>query len=151
MSQPLKTPQEGQVQSGQVQGKAGDVILFDLHTLAQFRDDGPQVQILSDIGTARLVLFAFKAGQQLKEHHTSSQLFVQVIRGQVTFGTPGSSATLQEGMVLQLEASVSHSVLADSDAVVLLTMTPSPVQHSLEREVFQKLTPIVSRTPSTNA
>ena len=44
----------------------GNLIVFDVRKLARFREEGPDVQVLSDIGTARLVLFAFKAGQQLK-------------------------------------------------------------------------------------
>ncbi len=54
-------------------GDAGNLIVFDLRTLTHSREEEPYVQVLSDIGTARLVLFAFKAGQQLREHCTSSQ------------------------------------------------------------------------------
>ncbi len=138
----LQTNQQTPMAAGNEQG---NVILFDLRTLTRFRDEGPYVQVLSDIDTARLVLFGFRAGQQLKEHHTSSQLLVQVLRGRVTFTAPGNSVKLQAGMVLQVEASVPHSVTAQTDAVMLLTMTPSPTYHSLEQEVFHNLTPLVSR------
>jgi quercetin dioxygenase-like cupin family protein len=126
--------------------KGTSTILFDLRTLAQFRPEGPHVQILSDIDTAQLVLFTFKAGQQLKEHRTTSQLLVQALRGRVAFTTPDNTVKLQAGMVLQVESNVPHSVLAQTDAVMLLTMTPSPAYHSLEQETFQNLTPLVSRT-----
>lgn len=128
-----------------VQAEPGSAILFDLRALTHFRDDGPHVQVLSDSGAARLVLFAFKTGQQLKEHNTSSQILVQVLRGRITFNTPGHSAKLRAGMILQVEANIPHSVTASTDAVMLLTMTPSPTYHSLQREVFDKLTPLVSR------
>lgn len=133
-----------------LQGEAGNMILFNLRKLITFRDGGPSVQILSDTGVARVVLFAFKAGQTLKEHHTSSPILVQALRGRVTFNANGASARLQAGTVLQLEADVPHSILAQTDAVVLVTMTPSPSYHSLEREVFQHLTPLVTRKPESD-
>lgn len=126
--------------------EAGSVILFDLRQLTRFREERPYVQILSDVGTVRLVLFAFRAGQQLKEHCTSSQLLVQVLRGSVRLSTPGNNTKLQAGMVLQVEANVLHSVTATTDAVMLLTMTPSPTHHDMQHELFANLTPLVSRS-----
>jgi quercetin dioxygenase-like cupin family protein len=124
----------------------GNLIIFDVRKLARFREEGPDVQVLSDIGAARLVLFAFKTGQQLKEHTTSSQILVQVLRGRITFTAAGNSVRLQAGMVLQVEAQVPHHVVALTQAVLLVTMVPSPASHSLEREVFHHLTPLVTRT-----
>jgi quercetin dioxygenase-like cupin family protein len=130
------------------QSEAGQMIVFDLRTLTHFRDEGPYIQVLSDTGAARMVLFAFKAGQQLKEHHTSSQILVQVLRGRITFSVGEQSVKLQAGMVLQVEAAVPHSVLAQSNAIMLLTMTPSPVHHTLglDRLSAQELPPLVKHT-----
>jgi quercetin dioxygenase-like cupin family protein len=114
--------------TGEVPGK---LTVFDLRKLTHFREEGPEVQVLSDSGKARLVLFAFKAGQQLKEHTTSSQIIVQALRGRVLFTANGTSVTLQASRVVQLEENIPHSVVALTDAVVLVTMVPSPVHHSL--------------------
>lgn len=135
------------VQEG-MPGESGKLIVFDLRTLAHFREERPDVQVLSDIGTARLMLFAFKAGQRLQEHRTSSQILVQALRGRVIVTAESSSVTLQAGMVLQVEANVPHSVMAQTDAIMLLTLVPSPASHSLEREVWASLTPLVTRTVS---
>lgn len=132
-------------------GDQGNMILFNLRELTKFRDGGPSVQILSDIGVARVVLFAFKAGQELKEHHTSSPILVQALRGRAAFSANGTRVRLQAGTVLQLEANVPHSIIAQTDAVILVTMTPSPSYHSLEGEVFQNLTPLVTRTAEPEA
>ncbi len=136
---------------GDAQGKPGNMILFNVRELTTFRDEGPFVQILSDTGAARVVLFAFKAGQALKEHRTSSQIMVQALRGRIAFSANGAQVRLQAGMVLQLEANVPHSVIARTNAVMLVTMTPSPSYHSLEREVFQGLVPLVTRTTDQGA
>lgn len=135
----------------QEQGATGSsAILFDLRTLSQFRSEGPYIQVLSDIETARLVLFTFRAGQRLAEQETSSQLLVQVLRGRVSFSTPDNTVRLQAGMVLQVESHVPHSVVALTDAVMLLTMTPSPGHYNHEHDPFHHLTPLVSRARPTN-
>lgn len=125
--------------------ESGEMVVFDLKALTHFRDERPYVQVLSDVGAARLVLFAFKAGQQLKEHRTTSQIQVQVLRGRVVLVATANSVKLQAGMVLQLEANVPHRVTAQTNAVMLVTMMPSPSYHSLEREVFQQTAPLVKR------
>lgn len=128
--------------------EAGQMIVFDLLTLAHFQDEGPYIQVLSDTGAARMVLFAFEAGQQLKEHHTSSQILVQVLSGHIMFSVGEQSVKLQAGMVLQVEAAVPHSVVAESNTIMLLTMTPSPALHTLGlgRGSEQELPPLVKRT-----
>ncbi len=128
------------------EGREDDLIAFDLRTLARFRQEGPNVTVLSDVGAARYVLFAFTSGQQLKEHQTSSQISVLVLRGRITFTAAGSSVEARAGTMLQLEANVRHAIDAHTDAVVLVTLTPSPAQHSLQREVFDSLAPLVTRT-----
>ncbi|HET9918314.1 MAG TPA: cupin domain-containing protein [Ktedonobacteraceae bacterium] len=138
--------EQGKQGEQETEAAPGNLIVFDVRKLARFRDEGPDVQVLSDIGTARLVLFAFKAGQQLREHRTSSQILVQALRGRITFTAAGNSIRLQAGMVLQVEAQVPHQVVALTNAVLLVTMIPSPTYHSLEREVFHHLTPLVTRT-----
>ncbi len=127
--------------------KPGSMIVFDLRSLTHFRDEGPSIQILSDTGAARMVLFTFKAGQQLKEHHCSSQILVQVLRGRITFSVGDQDVKLQAGMVLQVEANIPHMVLARTNSVMLLTMTPSPAHHppGWGRESAQELSPLVTR------
>ena len=123
----------------------GDLIYFDLPALAEFTDPGPSVRVLSDVGASRAVLFTFRAGQRLKEHHTSSQILVQVISGKIAFDARGHTIEAAAGVLLQLERNVPHSIVAVTDASVLVTMTPSPRLHSLSGEVFDKLTPMVTR------
>lgn len=124
----------------------GQLIEFDLRALTQYAPDGPHITVLADTGAARSVLFAFRSGQRLKEHRTSSQILVQVLRGRITFTAAGSEADVKAGTLLHLEANVPHSITARTNAVVLVVMTPSPSYHSLEAEVFQRHAPLVTRT-----
>ncbi len=145
MSSSPKTPEEPVKE--EAQGTSGDFILFDIRTLTHFREDGPAVQVLSDTGAARLVLFAFKAGQHLKDHHTSSQIMIQVLRGRIMCTVASHGVNVRAGKVLQVDAHVQHSVLAQTDAVMLLIMTPSPLSHRVntEHEDTHDLTPLVTR------
>ncbi len=146
MSQTQSIPEALEQVHEEMPAEPGQLIVFDVRTLAHFREEQPDVQILSDIGTARLVLFAFKAGQQLQQHRASSQVLMQALRGRVIVTAGSNSVKLRAGMVLQVEANVPHTVVAQTDAVMLLTLVPSSASQSLEREVFEGLTPLVTRT-----
>ena len=123
----------------------GELIIFDLPALAEYTDPGLSARVLSDVGTSRIVLFSFRAGQRLQEHHTSSPLLVQVISGSIAFEARGHAIAVAAGGLLQLERNVPHTVVAVTDALVLVTITPSPRRHSLSSELFDKLTPLVTR------
>lgn len=118
--------------------------LFDLHQLAEFKEKAPAVRVIAQSGHARYVLFAFRAGQGLREHSTSSQISVQLLSGQLTFSANGEARALQPGQLLLLEAEVPHTLHAQTDAVLLLTMTPDPQRHSLATELFDKIQPLVA-------
>jgi quercetin dioxygenase-like cupin family protein len=107
-------PQE--MQSGSL------VRFFDLQALATFREEGPAIRAVTETQHARFLLLAFKAGQQLKEHRTTSQLFVQVLRGHVIFTVQEQSFQLTAGTALQVAAATPHSLSAPVESVVLLTM-----------------------------
>ncbi|MEO7000654.1 MAG: cupin domain-containing protein [Ktedonobacterales bacterium] len=83
--------------------------------------------VLSETDAARVVLFGFRAGQQLPEHQVPCQIMFQVLRGNLTFTAAGIPVELREGMLLELEANARHSVVAHSESVALLTQTPNPL------------------------
>ena len=117
--------------------------LFNLLELSQFNDGKPNVQLLARSGYARQVLFSLRAGQGLREHTTSSQIAVQVISGKLTFEAEGKGQTLTPSQLVMLEASVPHSVYAESDTIMLLTMMHDPQHHSMAAELFDKIEPMV--------
>lgn len=117
--------------------------VLNLQKLARFDDNRPNVQIVARSGHARQVLFSFRTGQGLREHTTSSQIAVQVVSGRLTFEADGERKTLMAGQLVLLEANVPHSVLAEVDTIMLLTMTPDPRHHSLAAELFDIIEPMV--------
>jgi quercetin dioxygenase-like cupin family protein len=141
-------PEEaGEQEHTEAQATTSNLIVFELRTLARFRDDRPYVQVLSDLGSARVVLIAFRAGQQLTEHRSPGQVLMQALRGRVTIETPADSVRLQAGLLLRLDAGIPHSVIARTDALMLLTITPDPARRDEERlDILCGHTPLVART-----
>ncbi len=103
-------------------------LLIDLLERLQFSDQGPQTQVLSEVPEARLVGFALRAGQEIREHRNPSRLLAQVIEGSLVFTVAEQPFPLRAGMVLQVDAGVAHSLRATADALMLLVMTPSPAR-----------------------
>jgi quercetin dioxygenase-like cupin family protein len=137
----------GEQEHTDAQATTTNLIVFDLRTLARFRDDHPHIQVLSDLGSARVVLIAFRAGQQLAEHRSPGQVLMQVLRGRIIIETPEKHVRLQAGLLLRLEASVLHSVIARTDALMLLTITPDPARCAEEGlDILRGHTPLVART-----
>jgi quercetin dioxygenase-like cupin family protein len=126
MAASSQTEKQDEQAKSEVQGALEGLALFNLRKLTRFREEGPFVQVLSDSGKARLILFAFKAGQQLKEHTAASQIIVQALRGRVVFSAGSTKVTLQASRVVQLEERIPHSVVALTDAVVLVILVPGP-------------------------
>ncbi len=119
---------------------------FDLQQLATFKENAPSVQIIAQSGHARYVLFSLRAGQGLREHRTSSQISVQILSGQLDFTAQDKTETLNPGQLLLLEADIPHALTAQTDAVMLLIMTPDPQSHTLEKELFDKIRPFIDLT-----
>ena len=65
-------------------------------------------------------LIAFKAGQKLDEHVAPAEIMVNVLEGEITFTTQDTPHVLRAGEFLLLGKDVRHSVVANSDAKVML-------------------------------
>ena len=127
----MTTPPADDMGTTPFRSLSADLAICDLPKLEQYQEGGPRITLLRDDGVARVVVFHFRAGQQLPEHQTSSRIYVQVLRGMLTFRTAGASTNAPAGSLLALEANVAHSVVALTDCTMLLTLTPSPLRHSL--------------------
>lgn len=67
-----------------------------------------------------VVLLAFKQGQELDTHVAPAELMVNVIEGAIEFTINGQPHTINAGEFLLLGEGVQHSVVAKSDAKVML-------------------------------
>jgi quercetin dioxygenase-like cupin family protein len=77
--------------------------------------------------TLRIILFGFAAGQELSEHTSSKEAVLHFLRGEaaVTLGKlseGGESTTATAGTVIRMRPGLPHSVVAQTDTLMLLSM-----------------------------
>jgi quercetin dioxygenase-like cupin family protein len=75
----------------------------------------------------RIIIFGFAAGQELSEHTSSKEAVLHFLRGEaaVTLGKTaegGESVTAGPGTLIRMKPGLPHSVLAQSDTLMLLSM-----------------------------
>lgn len=79
---------------------------------------------------ARVVLFAFDAGQELTEHTSALPVLLQALDGHLRITADGRAVDLVPGGLIHLGARLPHAVLAVEPSRLLLTMldsrAPSP-------------------------
>ncbi len=73
----------------------------------------------------RLVLIAMHGGAELKTHTAPGIISVQVLEGEIVFGTAEKTANLTEGQMVTLHKGVPHSVFAKKESTFLLTLSIS--------------------------
>ncbi|HEX5369542.1 MAG TPA: hypothetical protein VFY10_09030 [Dehalococcoidia bacterium] len=108
---------------------SGDAVLIDVDAEAQAVLDsargeatGRAARTLVKEGPLRVVLLGLKQGASLREHDADGPVSLHVLKGRVEIAVPQHQETLSEGRALVFASSVAHSVLALSDAVVLITI-----------------------------
>lgn len=88
-------------------------------------DSGKQSIILADDADTKVVLFAFAAGDGLKEHVAPLPAIIQIIKGEAEL-TVGEEAVAgkpgKPGTWIQLAAKTPHSIKAQTPVVMLLTL-----------------------------
>ncbi len=80
----------------------------------------------SKVGT--MTMFSFDAGQELSEHSTPYDAFVQVLDGEVRLTIGGEDVIAKNGDIVLMPADVPHAVYADKRFKMLLTMIKEPKQ-----------------------
>ncbi len=83
--------------------------------------------------TLRIVLIALRAGAKLHRHHADGRLSLQVLEGKVDFSAQNEQYQLTAGMLIGLDAKVLHEVIAQTDAVLLLTIAWPYVDNSADQ------------------
>lgn len=79
-----------------------------------------------DNDVARVVLFAFDAGEQLTEHTAASPVVVQLFRGRLRFEVAGEGHELQPGDVVYLAPGEPHALEALEPSLLSLVMIHAP-------------------------
>ncbi len=67
-----------------------------------------------------VALLAFKAGQKLETHLSPAEVMVNVVEGEVEFTMLDTPRSIRAGEFMLMGQSVPHSVVAKTDAKVML-------------------------------
>ena len=87
-----------------------------------YKDGGVAVTVLGDDELSKEIRIAFKNGQVMDAHQAPYAISVMTVQGSIQFGVNGTMETLSAGDVINLGASVVHSLEATEDSVVRLTL-----------------------------
>jgi len=71
---------------------------------------------------AKVVLFAFDAGQELSEHTAAVPAIIHVLSGKGRLTLGGEETAAGQGTWVSMEANLPHSVHAEEPMFMLLTM-----------------------------
>ena len=100
--------------------QAGEV--FDLKKLVDYGEGSVVSRILIKDKAGSVTLFAFDTDQELSEHTSPYNAFIQVIDGEGEFIIDGQSSQVTEGQVILLPANIPHAVNAASPFKMMLVM-----------------------------
>jgi quercetin dioxygenase-like cupin family protein len=108
---------------------ADDVLLLNLEQesaaiieAARQTAAGHTAKTLVKEGPLRVVLLGLTSGSALREHSADGPVIIQVLSGAVNVEAGELHESLGPGRVVVLGPSVGHSVVARTDAAVLLTI-----------------------------
>src|SRR3954471_24282279 len=71
----------------------------------------------------RTLLLHLNAGEQIPEHQTRGAITVHCLKGGAIFSTSDERADLRPGLLLSLAPGMPHSVAAQEDTLLLVTIS----------------------------
>ena len=98
---------------------------FQIRQLAdelQPPESGKHNVVLTDDDNAKVVLFAFAAGDGLKEHIAPLPAIIQIIKGEAELTVGEEAVAGKPGTWIQMAAKTPHSIKATTPLVMLLTL-----------------------------
>lgn len=104
------------------QGVPSMVHVAELGALIEVAADATVSRTALKAEGARVVLFAFDAGQELSEHTAAIPILLQVLDGRLRVGAAGEQVELAPGGLVHIGARVPHDVLALEPSRMVLTM-----------------------------
>ena len=98
---------------------------FQIRQLAdeiQLPESSKQSIVLTDDDNAKVVLFAFAAGDGLKEHVAPLPAIIQIIKGEAELTVGEEAVAGKPGTWIQMAAKTPHSIKAQTPVTLLLTL-----------------------------
>jgi quercetin dioxygenase-like cupin family protein len=102
-------------------------------TAAGEADGGRNAITLVKDGSLRVVLVVLGAGKTMDEHATPGPATVQVLEGRVRIAIDAEQCVCERGAVVVFQGGVDHTVTAEADSALLLTVVDPRADREGER------------------
>lgn len=97
-------------------------LALDPNEIVNYQEDGiVSMELLHD-NNGSITVFAFSKGQQLSPHSAPMDALIQVTDGSMTMLLNGTEHTIKAGEIFMIPAGEIHSVRADSDFKMIITL-----------------------------
>jgi quercetin dioxygenase-like cupin family protein len=111
----------------------GPVMVFDLRQeTAQLKEEEPwsasdrNGKTLAKEGGLSVTLTALKSGHSMPGEHVDGHLTVHVIRGRISLRAADTTSRLNAGFVAVVDWGVLWDIVAEEEAILLLTVSRAP-------------------------
>jgi quercetin dioxygenase-like cupin family protein len=94
----------------------------NLSDLVDYAEGSVVSRTLAKSKAGTMTVFAFDAGQELSEHSTPYDAYVQVLDGKVELTIGGEPIEAQSGQIVLMPAEIPHALKALTPFKMLLTM-----------------------------
>lgn len=89
----------------------------------QFHPERALLTSIMETPFSKEIRICMKENTALKSHKAAAAIVVEVVEGEIIFGTGNEVLTMQKGMLVSLEAHVPHSLEANQDSVIRLSVS----------------------------
>ncbi len=98
------------------------VYVKDLREHVQVPENGILSQTLRNDDRAKVILFAFAAGQELSAHTAPFPAILTFLKGEATLQLGGEPQSAAEGTFVYMPPRLEHGIKAKGEVVMLLTI-----------------------------
>jgi len=103
-------------------GQLEPAVAYDMAGLLDYAIGAVVSRTIAKSNAGTITLFAFDAGQELSEHTTPYDAYVQVLDGRVRLTIGGKDIVAAAGDIVLMPAGVPHAVFADERFKMVLIM-----------------------------
>jgi len=93
-----------------------------LTALIAYTEQGISSRVLADSGGGNVTLFAFDEGQELSEHASPYEVFLEVLEGSLVVTVGGTRVRAAPGTVVRIPANSPHAIESPARSKMLLVM-----------------------------
>ena len=94
-----------------------------LNNELNFNEDNVVIKVLMETKVSKEIRILFKKGHEMKKHKAGFPITVAVHSGNILFGVNGKEIVLNSGDLIYLEANTPHSLFANKDSIVRLSLS----------------------------